>query len=239
MTQPLVWERAFEFAVDVERAWSGYFEMEGTGEVPSVGSTSTLTDAARSRIAVTEVVEHRRFAYEQTTAHEQITVTVVFESTETGSRILITHAGFGDMDDYDVLHESRELGYAESMQDLAVYLETGVAIRRHLRERSATGIVCKTSSSGLVVRRVAPDSFGEDAGLRPGDLLLSVNGAAIYERSEMWLLARLLDVGSEIEFAFVRNGEVLSGRGRMRSSDHAVTGELGLGPREPEPVARV
>ena len=232
------WERTFEFSAPVERAWEGYFEMEGTDGAPSVGATATLTDAARSRIAVTEVVEHERFVYEQTTQHERITVTVVFESTDTGSRIVITHAGFGDTDDYDVLHESRELGYAESMQDLAVYLETGVAIRRHLRERSATGVVFKMTTSGLVVRRVGPDSAGEDAGLRPGDLLLSVNGAAIYERSEMWLLARLLDAGSDVEFVFVRDGAVLSGRGRMRSSQHAVTGELGLGPREQEPVAQ-
>ena len=237
MTTHIVWERAFEFSVPVDRLWSGYFEMEGTGSAPSVGATATLTDAARSQLEVTEVVERERFSYEQLTDDERITVTVVFEATETGSRIVITHSGFGDLDEYDVLSESRALGYAESMLDLALYLETGVADRRHLRERSAVGVVFKVTDAGLVVRRVPAGSTGEQAGLEPGDLLSSVNGATVYGRSDLWFLARLLDVGAEVELGFVRDGKPMTGRGRMCAVEQAVTGELGLGPRDREPSA--
>jgi hypothetical protein len=237
VTEKVVWERTFELSFPIERVWTGYFEMGGTDSVPSVGFTAVLPDAARTRVEVMEVVEHERFVYEQTTANEQATTTVVFEATDTGTRIVITRAGFGDMDDFDVLTESRPLGYWESMRDLAVYLETGVAERRHLRERSATGVVLKETESGLVVRRVAPGSTGAQAGLHPGDLLIAVNGAAVYERSDMWFLTRLLEEGTDVELGFVRDGEALTGHGRMLSADGAVMGELGLGPRDREASA--
>jgi membrane-associated protease RseP (regulator of RpoE activity) len=231
----VLWERTFELSFPIERVWTAYFEMGGTGTVPPVGFTAVLPDAAKTRVEVTDVVEHERFVYEQTTSKEHATMTVVFEATDTGTRIVITRAGFGDMDDFDVLNESRPLGYWESMRDLAVYLETGVAERRHLRERSATGVVLKDTEAGLVVRRVKAGTTGAQAGLVPGDLLVSVNGAAVYERRDMWFLARLLDEGAEVEFGFIRGGEAMTGRGRMCSSDDAVLGELGLGPRERVP----
>lgn len=228
------WEITFELSHSVERVWSGYFEMEGGR--PKVGDSYVLTDALATKVTVTEVVENERFAYTDAWPTGSASNVLVFEATETGTRIVVTRSGFGGYDPFGVVNESQPLGWLESFHDLAVYLETGVAMRRHLRERSAMGFIVRESEVGLVVVDVPDGSTGAEAGLRPGDLLLSIDGAAVYRRSDMWLLARLYEPGREIEIGYIRDGELLRARAYTSEVARATAGELGLGPREAEPV---
>ena len=230
------WQRSFEFSFSVERVWTGYFDMNGP--VPRVGTTFELTDVARSQIEITDVVEHERLAYTQTQGEDRSEMTLVFESTETGSRITVTRYGFGEGAEYEVFRQSNPLGWQESMQDLAMYLVTGHAERRHLHESSATGVVLLETEAGLEVVRVSEGSLGAQIGLEPGDILMSINGAAVYERAELWFLTRLYEPGTPVEVRYTRNGEERSGDGRMCPVESAVTGELGLGPREQAPTSR-
>ncbi len=227
------WEITFELSFPVERVWQGFFEMEGAPQAPAPGTTFVRTDAIGTKVEINEVVEPQRFAYTDEWPGGTATNVIVFEATETGTRIVVTRTGFGEHDLFGVVNESQPLGWLESFRDLAVYLETGVAMRRHLRERSATGIVTRQTAAGLVVLDVVPGGTGAEAGLRPGDLLISMNGAAIYERTHMWLLARLYEPGAEVEIEFVRDGGLLRARAHMSQVDGiAGPGELGLGPRE-------
>lgn len=226
------WQRSFEFSFAVDRVWAGYFEMQGAKTAPPVGTRFELTDVARSQIEITDVVEHERLAYTQTQGEDVTEMTLIFESTETGSRITVTRYGFGEGPEYEAFRQSNPLGWLESMQDLAMYLATGYAERRHLQERSATGIVFLETEAGLEVVRVSDRSLGAEVGMQSGDVLVSVNGAAIYERSDLWFLTRLYEPGTPVEVRYTRNAEDLSGDGRMCPVEMAVTGELGLGPRE-------
>lgn len=229
----VVWQRSFEFSLSVERVFTGYLEMQGGGPTPPpVGTTFELNDAARSQIEITEVVTNERLAWTQTQGDDRAEMTLSFESTETGSRITVTRYGFGEGKEFEAFRQSNPLGWAESMADLAVSLQTGVAERRHLQERSSTGIVLLETEAGLQVVRVADRSLGTEIGLEPGDLLVSINGAALYARSDIWFLTRLYEQGTPVEVRYARGGELLVGDGRMCPVEMAVTGELGLGPRE-------
>lgn len=228
----VVWQRTFEFSTSVEKVYAGYLEMQGTPAAPPVGTRFELNDAARSQIEITESIPNERLVWTQTQGTERAEMTLSFESTETGARITVTRSGFGEGEEFEAFRQSNPLGWAESMRDLAVYLETGVAERRHLQEKSATGVVLLETEAGLKVVRVREGSLGAEVGLEPGDILVSINGAALYERSEMWMLTRLYEPGTPVEIRYARDGEVRVGDGRMSPVEMAVTGELGLGPRE-------
>ena len=229
----IVWTKTFEFAYSVERVYAAYCELEGPAE-PVAGTSFTLTDAAGSLVEITDVRTNELIAYTQKQGDDVSEMTIAFESSETGTRITVTRFGFGEGDAFEVLRESHMLGWTEGMQDLDLYLRSGVLRRRHLEDRCATGVMFKETHAGLEVRGVNPGSLGEQVGMQRGDLLLSIDGAVLYGRSELWLFQRLYEAGREVEVVFARNGEQHSARGRMVSVDLAATGEVGLGPRPRE-----
>jgi uncharacterized protein YndB with AHSA1/START domain len=225
-----LWDLVFAFDVPVERVWSAYFELEGA-DPPDVGTTFTLPDAAGTVIEITDVRTNELLAYRDKQADLSGQVTIAFESTETGSRITVTRFGFGEGIDFDIVTKSQRRGWWESLADLALYLRTGHRLRRHLFDRSATGVVFTETGAGMQVEIVGTDSLGSDAGLEAGDLLLAIDGAAIYSRSDLWLLARLYEAGRAVDLEFARGTELRSAKGRLRPIASAVPGELGLGPR--------
>ena len=231
MSGNVIWQKSFDLSFSVERVWSGYFEFEGSadGAAPPVGLVFTIPDTVGTRMEITEVVERERLSWKEEFPTGTASMTMVFEATETGTRISVTRYGFGEGDEFDIFRESHPLGWLESIQDLALFLRTGVRARRHLEERSATGVLFKETEAGLEVRR------GGNFGLERDDLVISVNGAGVYTRADLWLLTRLLEPGTEIEVGFIRDDELRTGRGPMLTVESAVSGELGLGPRE-EPV---
>jgi hypothetical protein len=227
----IIWTKTFSLAFPPAAVWDAYLAMEETGASPEVGASFTLNDAAGSVIDITDVEPGARLAWTETKADAKAEMTVVFEADGGGTRLTVTRYGFGEGLDFDVLRESHCLGWTEGIADLALLLRTGVSMRRHLQDRSATGVVWVETPHGIEVGRVGDDSLGADAGLRPGDVLLSIDGAAVYGRSDLWFLARLYVPGREVEVAYVRDGEVRTSTGRLRPTTAAVTGELGLGPR--------
>ena len=55
---------------------------------------------------------------------------VVFESTDSGTTVVITHSGFGDGEDWEQALEATSRGVDETIADLVCYLETGVGVRK-------------------------------------------------------------------------------------------------------------
>jgi uncharacterized protein YndB with AHSA1/START domain len=227
----VTWRKTFSLGFPPARVWEAYFEHEGLEEPPPPGSSSSLPDPAGTVVEVLSVDPARRYGWSETAGDYHCEMTIVFEAEGSGTRLTVTRYGFGEGPEFDVYRTSHELGWTEHIADLALFLHTGVSRSRHLEDRCATGVVFAHGPAGLEVVRVADDSLGAEAGLRAGDVLLEVEGAAVYSRSDLWLLTRLFEPGRVVALDFVRDGRVNSGRGHLRPTSAAVVGELGLGPR--------
>ena len=67
--------------------------------------------------------------------------------------------------------------------------------------------------------------FGADAGLRRGDLLVRMAGAAIYDRTDIWQIADSRDPGTLLEVEYVRDGELHTSSAQMAPISMAMVGE--------------
>lgn len=65
------------------------------------------------------------------------------------------------------------------------------------------------NAKGVVVIAVSPGSAGEKAGLKPGDVIIKVNGLAVNSVTELRNRIGLLRVNSPVELKVIRKGETL------------------------------
>jgi Do/DeqQ family serine protease len=70
-------------------------------------------------------------------------------------------------------------------------------------------------SGGAVIAQVQPDSPAAQAGLRPGDVVVAVDGAPVANASSLRNIIGLLRVGSEIKLDFLRNGQKRTATARI------------------------
>lgn len=220
MTQSF--EKTFVVRVPVERAWKAmtdpkelnkwYFPMK----VAEDGSTTTeILGAPRT----TEVVSfeplklfHTRTAM---TGREAFGIppgtremTVVFEAVESGTRITITNSGFGDADDLSGVMRGQE----ETIADLILYLETGVAFPRHHHgEKSWIGFSAADLRAGLQIRSVQPGTFAGKLGLQAGDILVELGGASVFCWAEVQFFTKEHAPGETSSAAWIRDGKLMRG----------------------------
>ena len=221
------YRRTFTVAVPVARAWQAFTEpAELTAWfAPSVarfeaepgGSLEFSVGDARAEGRIEEIEPERRIRWSQGPGMLPGTteVTVVFEAVEHGTRIAITHAGFGDGRDWIDELQAHTLGWDRCITDLVLYLERGIRRPRAHARRSRFGLVTLDTSAGVEVVEVVPGSFADQAGLAAGDLVLELDRAGVYDRSDLWLLAGEHGPGDELEVVYARDREVLRGRGRL------------------------
>lgn len=87
------------------------------------------------------------------------------------------------------------------------------------------------AGAGAVITQVEPDSAAEAAGLRPGDLIVSVDGRSIAGAADLRSQIGLKRLGREIRIGVVRDGQTLTLTATLRSGAQrgAKAGERGLG----------
>lgn len=221
------YRRTFNVAVPVARAWRAFtdpaeltawlapsltrFEAEPGGRLEfSVGDLRT-----EGRIEEVEPERRIRWSEGPGILPGTTEITVVFEAVEHGTRIEITHAGFGDGRDWIDELQAHTLGWGRCITDLILYLERGVRRPRAHARRSRFGLVTVDTPAGIEVVEVVPGSFADQAGLASGDLVLELDEAGVYDRSDLWLLASELAPGDELEVVYARGNELLRGRGQL------------------------
>jgi uncharacterized protein YndB with AHSA1/START domain len=224
-------EKTFVVAVPVERAWKAMTDPEELNKwffpirVADDGSTTTeiLGEARASEVIEFEPgrMFHTRTVQTGSEAWGIVPgtreMTVVFEATESGTRITITNSGFGETDDLSGVMRGQE----ETIADLILYLETGVAFPRHHHgERSWIGFSGGETRAGLRVRSVQPGTFADRLGLREGDLLVELGGASVFSFAEVQFFTKEHGPGEPASAAWVRDGALMRG-------------EAELGPRVP------
>jgi hypothetical protein len=133
-------------------------------------------------------------------------IAITFEHIATGTRVRVVQSGF----DEDFVRGGGEAFWIHSEQifaDLELFLRTGVVGRRAWRPMVWLGVGGITTSYGVVVHRVAPDSWADRIGLREGDVLLTVEGAPLFSTRDLGTVQRLVRVGDEVAATWARAGE--------------------------------
>lgn len=226
------YERIFTVSVPVERAFRAMTDPEELAKwiAPlrqvddQTFETQAPIDLDLGQIVVEEYEVNRRVRYTEPHEGRPFTteVTVVFEEVETGTRVTFTRAGFDDGQKWDALFNAIAQGSDESLADLILYLETGVAFPRHFSERSYHGLdPAIETPAGVVVTEVDPGTFADRLGLQPGDIVVELGGAAVYRRSDLWFFVREHAAGEEADAAWIRGGQLMRGRALLGLRERA------------------
>jgi uncharacterized protein YndB with AHSA1/START domain len=143
-------------------------------------------------------------------------ITVTFEAVDGGTRITITHAGFGDGPEWGDAFESHSLGWSEALADLVLYLTQGVVARRFCTPWNTTlGMQVEETPAGLRVIGVAPGGYADEAGFAPGDVVLRIGGVPIFGRSDLWCVQYAHEAGTRLAAEIARGGELRRGAGQL------------------------
>jgi S1-C subfamily serine protease len=145
-------------------------------------------------------------------------MTVTFEAMESGTRITITNAGFGEGEEWERDLENAMRGQAETVKDLILYLETGVAFPRHHHgEKSWIGFQAREVPAGLQVGPVQPGTFADRVGLRTGDILVELGGASVFGFAEVQFFTKEHAAGETADAAWIRDGDLMRGSAELGS----------------------
>jgi uncharacterized protein YndB with AHSA1/START domain len=209
-------ERSFVVEAPIERVWRAFTEPDelevwhGTAEVFEAveGGRIRFADPGHPPMegSVEEAVPYRRLRWR---IHgDQSVVDESFEELDGRTRVTIRHASEEDEWPEHEL-EAITLGWDESIADLVLLVEAGVRFIRHMTLRSRIGAATRNTAAGVEIVSVSAGTFAAGVGLEPGDLLLQVGEAPIFDRSDLVLLMREHEPGVELEAVFARNGRIL------------------------------
>ncbi len=217
--------KTFVVAVPVERAWSAFADSHERSQWeaaeyeidPCPGGLVRWTLPGIEATGRVEEVDSMRLLRhtEVTGPHSGCEITVTFEAVDGGTRINITHAGFGSSENWDEWLEDTSLGWSQAIADLIAYLHTGVNARRFVTEMQSPGMGMTDTDAGIEVVKVASGGFADQAGLRSGDLILRVGGVPVFAVAELWVLLREHAAGSALSVEYVRDRERHGGRGTL------------------------
>lgn len=138
-------------------------------------------------------------------------ITIRLTETAGGTRLDYEHTGFGSGPEWADEIQAHDVGWGQCLADLALVTETGVRSRRSSRAKSQFGVVSLDTAAGLRVLGVKPGSCADRAGLRPDDLLIRLNGGAVFSRRELWFFSSEHTPGDLVTAAWIRAGEIMSG----------------------------
>jgi uncharacterized protein YndB with AHSA1/START domain len=212
--------RAFTDPKELEQWFTPKFEADA-----DEGAAGVKADAASPggdvHFEVTQIKDDELLCYRQWAADPNtgIDVTVVFEPVEGGTRITVTHAGFGG--DSILNSDSVRNGMFENYADLMLYLDHGVAYPRHrdITTDAWLGALFVDAGPGAEVANVEPGGFADQIGMQPGDILLQLGAGAVFGNRELMFFLREHGVGDVVSAVWARDGAVHHGTGTLTQRD--------------------
>jgi uncharacterized protein YndB with AHSA1/START domain len=222
-----VWsyERRLAFELPIERAWALFtdpaetrawllpFEENDTGEMQA-----TIEGQVPVTFAVLEVDAPRllRTTMSGGNIPGRVETSTMFDRTLNGSTATMAHRGFGDVVGWERFGGSFAAGWDEATTDLMAYVRTGVKLPRHIIDLRASIAAWPVRKDwGVELAEVFPGGFADKAGMKAGDILLSLDRMGVYQIADIWAFTRARAAGEEVEAAFIRNGETRRGRAQL------------------------
>ena len=186
------WEKTFEFSGAVADVWEAF--TNGKAEHRVWDPENPYLSGGALRTEWVEREQNTLLSWKTMSGDDVVSeMTVVFNETETGTRISITSEGFKIP---DFLHESRMRGWTEMLWDLELYFRTGTMLDRlHKRRWGRLGMSVSGAGYGLCVVGVGDDTPAKAAGLQEGDVVIRIADAPVFELSDLWLLESALNAG--------------------------------------------
>jgi uncharacterized protein YndB with AHSA1/START domain len=212
--------RAFTDPKELEQWFTPKFEADAEEGAPGV-KADAASPGGDVHFEVTQIKGDELLCYRQWAADPDtgIDVTVVFEPVEGGTRITVTHAGFGG--DSILKSDSVRNGMFENYADLMLYLDHGVSYPRHrdITTDAWLGALFLDAGPGAEVANVEPGGFAAQIGLQPGDMLLQLGAGAVFGNRELMFFLREHRVGDEVDAVWAHDGGIHRGTGKLTQRD--------------------
>ena len=123
----------------------------------------------------------------------RVETSTVFDRTSNGSTATMTHRGFGDVAGWERFGGSFAAGWDEATTDLMAYVRTGVKLPRHIIDLRASIAAWPVRKDwGVELAEVFPGGFADQAGMKAGDILLSLDRMGVYRIADIWAFTRAL-----------------------------------------------
>jgi hypothetical protein len=136
-------------------------------------------------------------------------IAVRLEQAETGTRVTVVQSGFGPF--LDIVGRDAVFGHGHQIvRDLRLYIERGVIAPGTVW---GANLGARTCQAGVGLEIAAVDGgFAKEAGLQPGDLLLTLRGIRLHDTQQLFTVLALTEPGSTHDATWVRGREELSGK---------------------------
>lgn len=212
--------RAFTDPNELEQWFTPKFDADAEEGAPGVQAQAE-SPGGDVHFEVTQIKGDELLCYRQWAADPEtgIDVTVVFEPVEGGTKITVTHAGFGG--DSILKTDSVRNGMFENYADLILYLDHGVSYPRHrdIHSDAWLGALFRDAGAGAEVSEVEAGGFADEIGLQSGDILLQLGAGAVFGNREVMFFVREHEVGDEVEAVWAHDGSVHRGKGQLTQRD--------------------
>jgi hypothetical protein len=136
-------------------------------------------------------------------------IAVRLEQAGTGTRVTIVQSGFGPF--LDIVGRDTVFGHGHQIvRDFRLYLERGLTAPGMVW---GPGLGARTKQTPTGLEVVAVDGgFAKTAGLRAGDLLLSLRGIRLHDTQQLWTVLALTEPGASADVTWARGREAMTGK---------------------------
>jgi hypothetical protein len=133
-------------------------------------------------------------------------IAVTLQAADTGTRVTIVQSGFGPW--LEKVRDTFGTHWNQIVADFRLYLERGLTVPG-TRWGTSLGAYTRQTPTGLEIFHVPAGGFGERAGMRAGDLLLTLRDIRVHDTQQLWTILALTPAGSSGEASWARGREVM------------------------------
>ncbi len=137
-------------------------------------------------------------------------IAVRLEQAETGTRVSVVQSGFGPF--LDIVGRDAVFGHGHQIvADFQLYIERGLTVPGTVWGANL-GARTNHTPVGLEIVAVDAGGFAETAGLRAGDLLLTLRGIRLHDTQQLWTVLALTEPGTSSDVSWARGREAMHGK---------------------------